>query len=112
MDANADPDLLVGRVCGRRDREAAPDRAAHGVEDDVEAVALGLDLRAAELPDRLPGERAVLRQKLRSGRRAALLYEVGVTAEIREEEAAGDRALVAVSHVTADRRPGRRTVRS
>ena len=99
MNADTDPDRLVG--CGpgvARDRQAATDGAAHGVEDDVEAVALGLDLRAAESPDRLPGERAVPRQKRRCRRGAMLLHEVGVAPEIREQEAAGDRALLTRSH--------------
>jgi len=90
--------VIVRSLGASHDGEAATDGAAHGVEDDVEAVALRLDLRAAELPDRFPGKRPVLRQKLRGRRRAPLLHEVGVAPEIREEEAAGDRALLAYSH--------------
>ena len=57
VDADPDPNrLLGGSPCCGRDRKAAAHRAAHGVEDDVEAVAFGLDLRAAKPPDLGPGE--------------------------------------------------------
>jgi hypothetical protein len=102
MDPDTDADRLVLRgLCGCSDREAAPDCAAHGVEDDVEAVALGLDLRAPESPDRVPGKSAVPRQKLRCRCGAVPLHEVRVTPEIREQEAASDRASVLDRHAGA-----------
>jgi hypothetical protein len=104
---NADTDanrlFLVGLRCSA-DRKTAADGAAHGVEDDVEAVTLGLDLRAAEARDLLSGERAVPRQELRRRGGPALLHEVRVATEVREQEAAGDRALSVDRH-DGDRSP-------
>jgi hypothetical protein len=100
VDADADADLLVrsSSLGLGDDREAAPDGTADGVEDDVEAVALGLDLRAAESPDSLPDERAVPGQKLRGGCGTTLLHEGRVAPEVREQEAASDRASVFGRH--------------
>ena len=54
VDADADPDRALGMLATRGSRrvdqrETALDRAAGGIEDDVERVTLGLDLGATEL---------------------------------------------------------------
>jgi len=99
MDSDTDADRLVLRgLCGCSDREAAPDCAAHGVEDDVEAVALGLDLRTAEPPDLISGESPIPCQELRSRRGATAFHEVGVAPEVREQEAPGDRTSLVDRH--------------
>ena len=99
VNADTDGDRLLRCSPGvGDDRKPATDGAADGVEDDVEAVALGLDLRAAEASDRLPGERAVPRQQLSGRSGTTLLHEGGVAPEVREQEAAGDRASVFTGH--------------
>jgi hypothetical protein len=90
---HSDPDA-DGRFTRRRgilgaadDGHAALDRARDGRKDDVEAIALSLDLRAVESTYGEPDERSVARQQLRSRTGTVRLDITGVVAEVGEQEA-------------------------
>ena len=66
------------------DREPAQNGSADGREDDVEAVALGLDLRAIVRGNRLANRPAIAFEE-RSGVCGAMTFEVsGVVAKVGE----------------------------
>ncbi len=75
-------------LAAARDRKAAADRAAHRIEDDVEAVALGLDLRAVELGYQTSDKRAISLEEPSSGGGAVVLDEFGVAPQVGEEKPA------------------------
>ena len=78
--------------------EAASHGVADGAEDDVEAVALGLDLGPVEPRDRVAGEISVAGEQGRGGRGPVPLDEVGVTPQIGEQEAPCGRLGWAICH--------------
>ena len=93
MDADADMDRLTGVARSRirrgsKDRQAAIDGARRGWEDDVEAVALGLDLSGPEAGDDLAHQGAVGLQEGGCGVVAVGLDETGVAAQVSEQEPA------------------------
>ena len=96
--ARVDPDPDADRALrgarrpgGVDDREPGLDRRRGGGEDDVDAVALGADLRALLRGDRVADERAVRREQLRRGVVAVRVDEGGIAAQVAEEEAVGPR---------------------
>ena len=96
VDADADldgrPIRLAGVVVRRaHDRQPALDGAARRGEHDVEAVALGLDLRAAELGDLAPDDAPVPVEEGGRGRVAVRLHEPRVVAQVGEQEPVGSR---------------------
>ena len=92
MDSDADGNRLpvgysVSLRSGFKNRHATADRAAGRPEDDVEAIALGPDLRSCKLLDRAPNERAIRSQELRRRVVAVRLDKVAVIAQVGEQEA-------------------------
>ena len=90
MDPDPDPDrLCLGARLGRGgdERQAGLDRARGGRKDDVDAVALGLDLGPGVGGDRGPDEGPVRIEQV--GRRpvAVRLDERAVAPEVAEQEA-------------------------
>ena len=72
-----------------QDLETATNGGTDRSEDDVEAVALGLDLGALVFSDGLSDERAVSVEQGRSGGRALVTDIGGIAAEVGEQEPAG-----------------------
>ena len=91
MDADADPTASGRRADAATIRSstmarAASDRRAGRTEDHVEAVALGLDLGSGEPTAAPRTRRAVPIEEVRGGGRAVLSSELGVVAQVGEEE--------------------------
>ena len=96
VDPDADLDRRATRLAGlvlrgAHDRQPALDGAARRGEHDVEAVALGLDLRAAELGDLAPDETPVPVEEGGRGGVAVRLHELRVVAQVGEQEPVGTR---------------------
>ena len=90
VDADADPErkVRVALVVGLgppRDPEGATDRVAGRGEDEIEAVALGLDLHAALRANLRAHDRPESSNETRGGGITMRLDEHGVVAEIGEE---------------------------
>ena len=104
MDADPDRDRVEmvdqRRLCGALlERERAPNGASNRGEDDVEAVAFGLDFGPVKAHEDPADERPIRAQELGSLRVASSLDEACVVAEVREEEAVCPRGGRTIRHL-------------
>jgi len=73
-----------------QDAESARDRRTRRAEDDIEAVALGLDLCPVELGDRLAYQTAIRAEQGRRGVVAVGLDPRRIVAQVGEQKATSD----------------------
>ncbi len=101
MDPDPDPDRgIAGRGLGCRgdDLESRLDRRRGRREDDVDRVALGLDLRPGMGRDRRPDEGAIRREEIGCRLVATGFDECRVAAQVAEQEAVRSGGTGARSH--------------
>jgi hypothetical protein len=92
MDTDGHPNWVLGSrgpiLCrALDDRQAAKYGTAGRRKDDVEPIAFSPDLGPFELRNGLPDDRAVAFDDTRRSHVAALIYELGVAAQVGEQEA-------------------------